>query len=427
MSRHHFFCKYHIIFIKNVIIFLASGGYMKKTITITILYFLLQGIVHNIGHPVTPAFVRSLDIPDFMFGVFFASMSFGLMIGGPIWGILGDAGKKKNYIVVGLLLYSLGQLFFGYVENQYIMVFFRFISGIGAVAAITLLTSHLIEISSLKDRAKHLAYAAAAMTLGASIGYYLGGFISTNTFMVDLLNLESYNKIFLIQAISNALYAIFIYFTFIDSKFDRMITQKGNIFTNLKAVAHIRLSLLVFLFSLTFMTIGAINLSKYIDVYFDELGYSPQDLGTFVFATGIVSVLASVFIVPIFSKIKKQIAVIAMIQVGSAIIVFFVFRASNFLLAAYTVYMIYIVFKAIYAPLEQNYISLHAEEGKFGRVMGVRQSFLSIGMVIGPLLGGFLYEKDALLLFDSSAITFLIGTLLLGVVYILEKKYQKAN
>jgi DHA1 family multidrug resistance protein-like MFS transporter len=87
--------------------------------------------------------------------------------------------------------------------------------------------------------------------------------------------------------------------------------------------------------------------------------------------------------------------------------------------------MIYVIFKAVYLPLEQNFISLHAEEGKFGRVMGVRQSFLSIGMVIGPLLGGFLYERSALLLFDSSAFTFIIGVLLLGVVYILEKKHQQ--
>jgi DHA1 family multidrug resistance protein-like MFS transporter len=87
--------------------------------------------------------------------------------------------------------------------------------------------------------------------------------------------------------------------------------------------------------------------------------------------------------------------------------------------------MIYIVSKAIYLPLEQNYISLHAQEGKYGRVMGVRQSFLSIGMVVGPLLGGFLYEKSSLLLFDSSALTFVIGVLLLGVVYILEKRYQQ--
>jgi len=398
---------------------------MKKSVLITILYFLIQGIAHNIGHPVTPAFVRSLDIPDYMFGVFFASMSFGLMIGGPIWGTLGDQGQKKKYILIGLILYSIGQLFFGYVGNQYVMIFFRFLSGIGAVAAITLLTSHIIELSSKDQRAKHLAYAAAALTLGASMGYYLGGFISTNEVIVNFLNLDSYSKIFLIQAIFNTIYAVFLYFTFVDSKFDIETPKKGNIFTNLKEVAHIRLSLLFFLISLTFMTIGATNLSKYIDVYFDELGYTPQDLGTFVFATGIVSVITSVLIVPLFAKLKKQLIAIAIIQLLSAAIVFYVFRASNFLLAAYTVYMIYVVAKAIYLPLEQNYISLHAQEGKYGRVMGVRQSFLSIGMVVGPLLGGFLYEKSSRLLFDSSALTFVIGVLLLGVVYVLEKRYQR--
>ncbi len=398
---------------------------MKKTLILTILYFLIQGIVHNIGHPVTPAFVRSLGIPDFMFGVFFASMSFGLMIGGPIWGILGDRGKKKNYIVIGLLLYSIGQLFFGYIGNQYIMIVFRFVSGVGAVAASTLLISHLIEISDLRNRAKNLAYAAAALTLGGSVGYYLGGFLGTNPLMLDLFNITSYSKIFLIQSVLNGAYAILIYFTFIDSKYDKVIEKKGNIFSNLKEVVHIRTSLLFFLLSLTFMTIGATNLSKYIDVYFDELGYSPQDLGAFVFVTGIVSVFTSVIIVPIFSKIRKQLLTMGIIQILSAVIVFYVFRASNFLLVVYTVYMLYIVFKAIYLPLEQNYISLHAEAGKFGRVMGVRQSFLSIGMVLGPLIGGFLYERDALLLFDSSAATFLVGVLLLGVVYILEKKYQK--
>src|SRR5690554_3998926 len=207
-----FFVKQKAFFNKDVIIILVIGGTMKKTLILTILYFLIQGIVHNIGHPVTPAFVRSLNIPDFMFGVFFASMSFGLMIGGPIWGLLGDRGKKKNYIVMGLLLYSVGQLFFGYVGNQYVMIFFRFMSGIGAVAASTLLISHLIEISDIRQRAKNLAYAAAALTLGGSMGYYLGGFLGTNEFMVDLLNLTSYSKIFLIQAILNTLYAVFIYY-----------------------------------------------------------------------------------------------------------------------------------------------------------------------------------------------------------------------
>lgn len=53
------------------------------------------------------------------------------------------------------------------------------------VSSITLFMSYLIEVTDKKDRARYLAYIAAAVTLGASIGYYLGGFISQNSFTVE--------------------------------------------------------------------------------------------------------------------------------------------------------------------------------------------------------------------------------------------------
>ncbi|HBY65656.1 MAG TPA: hypothetical protein DEG42_04650 [Acholeplasmataceae bacterium] len=144
-------------------------------------------------------------------------------------------------------------------------------------------------------------------------------------------------------------------------------------------------------------------------------------------ATGVASLFASVILVPIFAKFKKQLVLISIIHILSALIVFYVFRSNVFLLTMYTVFMVYVVLKAIYQPLEQNYISLHAKEGKYGSAMGIRQSFVSIGMVIGPLLGGFLYEKSPILLFDSSAFAFLLGVLLLGVVYLLERKKKKTT
>ncbi|MCK9235594.1 MAG: MFS transporter [Acholeplasmataceae bacterium] len=213
-----------------------------------------------------------------------------------------------------------------------------------------------------------------------------------------------------------------MFFTFKETPQEATEKPKETFISHLKDITKIDKSLLIFLISLTLITIGATNLSKYVDVYFDELGYTPQDLGTFVFVTGIVSVFASLFIVPIFTRFKNQIKTIAVIQLFSAAIVLYVFRASNFLLVIYTVYMIYIVFKAVYLPLEQNYISSHATEGKYGKVIGIRQAFLAIGMVLGPLIGGFIYERSALLLFDTSAYIFILGVLLLGLVRYFDKK-----
>ena len=131
------------------------------------------------------------------------------------------------------------------------------------------------------------------------------------------------------QALLNIVYANYVYYAFVDSKFDIASIKKPSILQSFKEITQIKPSLLLFLISLTFMTIGAINLSKYMDVYFNDLGYDPQQLGTFVFVTGIVSVIASVFIVPLFARFKKQIFAISVIQLLSAAIVFYVFRASN--------------------------------------------------------------------------------------------------
>ncbi|MCF7931098.1 MAG: MFS transporter [Acholeplasmataceae bacterium] len=394
---------------------------MKKTVFLIVGFFLLQGIIHNLGHPVTPAFVRGLGIPDFMFGVFFASMSFGLMIGGPIWGILSDQGQKKKYIILGLLIYSLGQFLFGYSHYASLMVLVRFISGLGVVSSSTLMTSHVIEISDVRDRAKHLAYLGAAFTVGASLGYFIGGFLATNELMITFLGTTDLRRIFLIQAIANTLYVGFIFLSFKEEKNLNVTIKKPSILKGFKQISSVQPTLLVFLVSLTFMTIGSTNLSKYIDVYFNELGYNSQQLGTFVMVTGFVSLFASIFLVPLFANSRKLLSTISIIQILSAVIIFFTFRVSNFILIMYTVFLLYVIFKTIYQPLEQNFISKHAKGDKYGGVMGLRQSFVSIGMVVGSLVGGFIYQIKPLLLFDSSAIVFLVGVLLLVLVHWMKK------
>lgn len=396
---------------------------MKKSILITLSFFLMQGLLHNLGHPVTPKLVTSLGIPSYMFGIFFAMMSTGLMIGAPIWGVLGDRGGKRFYAFFGLLAYSIGQIGFSYAENETIMVISRFISGFGVAASVTLLTSSIVELSDKSNRARNLAFAAAMTTLGGSIGYYLGGFLATNAFMTNLLHITELKHVFLIQAILNAIYAVYILIAFQEHKVNHV--ERMGFFESFKSVTKMKKSLLLFLIALTFITMGVTNLGKYIDVYFNDLGYSPGDLGTFVMVTGFVSLATSILIVPFVAKFRKRLLLLTILQISNAVIIFYVFRANNFLLVIYTVYMLYIVSRSIYQPLEQSYISEHAVDNRYGAIMGVRQSFFSLGMVIGPLIGGFLYDISPLLQFDVAAITFLIGVVLLGFTFYFQKREEK--
>jgi DHA1 family multidrug resistance protein-like MFS transporter len=408
-----------------------EGAFMNKKSFLIIFYLFIQSVIHNLGHPVTPSFVSGLSIPDYMFGLFFAAMSFGLMIGAPIWGILSDQGRRKLWITLGLSMYTIGQIGFGYAGNQTWMVIFRLFSGLGVVSAITIFTAIMVEQTPSKERAKMLAFMAASSTLGASLGYYLGGFFATNPTMVELLHMENLSTMFLIQAILNALYTLFIVITLKDVKVRFSFQQKPSMIQGLKSITKIDVQLLIFLISVTLMNMAATNLSKYIDVYFIELGYSEQDLGTYVMITGIVSLFASIFLVRLATKFKRQLLLIAFMNIISSIIVFIVFRSYYFITMMYTVYLLYVIFKTLYIPLEQAYIAKEAKEGQYGSIMGLRQSFVSLGMVLGPVIGGFLYDRSPLYLFDFNAILFLLGVSLLFIVMSIERSrlrtIQKAN
>lgn len=394
---------------------------MKKHLVVIMILFFGMNIFNNLGHPVTPSYVRFLEIPEYMFGIFFAMMSLGMTLVAPMWGSLADSGKTKYYMAAGLLIYALAQLGFALIQNQYLMIFFRLLGGIGIAAPMTLFVSLVIGHSQ-ENRIRNLAILAAISTLGASVGYQIGGLLGDSEAFKSILNTSSYEGVFILQSLCVIILGILVMLLVKDYEKGNIVTSKKGPFSMLARVKTLDIKLIIFLISLTLITIGSTNLSKYIDLYFSDQNISTSILGNFVLVTGIVSVITSIFIVPLVSRSKRQLSLLIGIQLLSALIVFYVFRASRFLETMYTVYNIYIMLKAIYLPLEQNYISRHANQNTIGTISGIRQSFISLGNVIGPLLGGLLYGIKPLLLFDTSAIFFLLGGLLLVIILILERR-----
>src|SRR5690554_649621 len=385
---------------------------MKKQIIIIMVFYFILTILNNIGHPVTPAFVRDLNIPEVFFGIFFATMSFGMMLAAPIWGGFGDQGKRKLSIILGTIIYAVGQLGFVFSNNQYLMILFRLIAGLGIAAPMTLFIAMVISYSKEK-RVRNLAILSALSILGPAIGYQIGGLLGDSEGLKTILPSNSFENVFIVQAILMVLFALMVFLFVKELKTNNGVISKRNPFKSLAKIKTLDYKLILFLISLSLITMGSTNIAKYLDVYFNDLGHSTTSLGNVVLVTGIVSVVTSIFIVPIVSKFKKQLSFIIVIQFLSAIIIFFVFRASNFMLAIYSFYNVYNMFKAIYLPLEQNYIAKSADDDSIGTITGIRQSFVSIGNVIGPLLGGLIYSIKPLRLFDSSGILFILGGIIL--------------
>lgn len=403
--------------LKNGFRFLSTTP--KAIVLIFVVYF-FQGIITNLGHPVTPALVSDMGIDKAYFGYYFAAMSFGILVGSPIWGTLGDKGHKRVYVVVGLLIYSIGQYMFAYVGDKNVMILFRFMSGFGISAAITLMLSHLIQGSPLDRRKIYLGWYQALLVLGGSAGYFISGKISTEPFFIDLLHTDDYRIIFTIQSVWILIHATYLFFIIGKDKprvtNDNVSTKKPSVLEGFKQIGKLNKNLLLFLISLTLISLGTINISKFIEVYMNDINLSPADIGNFVGLIGIISLFATITLVPLVARFKKDFPIMLLIQALNAVIIFIVFRQENIMVALYSGFMIYVVFKALFSPLEQHYISSHASEDNLGTIMGVRQSFFAIGLVAGPLLGGWLYEIAPAYVFDFSAAMFILGFVLILIV-----------
>lgn len=384
---------------------------MKKTLFVVFVIYFMQGVIHNVGHPITPDFVTALGIPNYMFGTFFSLMALGLALGGIFWGVLGDSFSKKKLIVIGLLIYSLGQVLFGLIHNVYIMSLVRFVSGFGVSASITLLMVYLVESTPVKYRKMAIAYGTGFMTLGASVGYLIGGILPS---LLAETVVNQAQGIFVLQGLVNVLYAVILYLLLDES----VVSDKHieTVIDHIKSLRVLPRELILFLVSITLISVAAINISKFIEVYISYLGYGSKGIGDFVFVTGIVSIVATFFIAPFLTKIRfNGLAMIGM-NLLSALIIGLTFRMGDVMGALYTLFMVYIIIKALYVPLEVDFIVSYAKDGQYGKVMGIRQFFFSIGYVIGPLIAGVLYDVEPLLVFDFSVLMFVLGAILLAII-----------
>ena len=132
--------------------------------------------------------------------------------------------------------------------------------------------------------------------------------------------------------------------------------------------------------------------------------------------TSVVSIITTVVLIRFFIRLKKDMLVMILINLFSAIIIAIVFRLDNIMFGLYSLFMIYVGLKAIYSPFEISFISSHAKPGELSKIMGIRQFFFAIGFVIGPLVGGFLYDLKPIYVFNLSTILFMIAFVIIIII-----------
>lgn len=395
----------------------------KKRIVLFFILFFMHSICINFVHPVTTTYVNSLNLPDYYFGFFFSLMSLGQVIGAFIFGFLSDKIGRKWLIVIGIIGYALSQLGFGFI-NKYplLILLFRVIAGIFVSAPNTLFVSLCLDISTTDKKVKHLSLLNCVSLLGASFGYEISGSLyNYANFSISLIFIFQ----FCLCITTSLLFGLFMK----DSKNNTsaLQNQKKFSFKNLLSLNKISAVLLIALLTLT---IGQILINKYLDTYIIHIGYEPATLGHYVFLTGVVGAISNLLILPFIKKIKSKnlLFVLFSLVLTSSVLTFITFSFKEHIMTfLLSTHLLYSICKSLITPLEQNELSKHVSSENNGKIMGARQTMLSIGNVAGPLLGSAIYSKGNPLIFIISACIILASLLIYTIYYFLLKRSYKNN
>lgn len=384
---------------------------MKKIIILYI-FTLLTGFATNLSHPVTPLYITQLGVEPYMFGLFFAAMNTGMFIMAPIWGNLGDIRRRKFIVLIAFIGYGIAQAGFAYFSNPFHILGVRFMAGFFSCAISTSLLAYIIEDSDFRNKSRIISVHLALTMLGGSLAYLIGGFIGSK---VDAPNLVIY-----MQAIVSFVMAALA--LLLDTKHKETSGEKRSLLSQFSQIKHLSAPLIFLIITMIIVNLAQVNFSRYIDLYVTDLGYLSSDIGNFVFTTGIITILVTLFLVPVIIRKFNKIWILIIMNLVGAVVTFITFSldTAHIFVWLYSIYAVYVVTRAFYDPALVEHLSEY-KDVSHGMLMGMRQSALSLGAIIGPVLAGVIYGYVGVYLFY-------ILSLLLGVsvvMFIIYKYWRR--
>ena len=350
--------------------------------------------------PIFPFYIEELGAGGSELGLLVATSAFLEFIFGPMWGSVSDRFGRKPILLVGLFGYAISTFLFGISTALWMLFAARAVSGILSSATITAAMAYVTDITTAENRGDGMGKIGAAMALGLMLGPGLGGWLAT----------ESLSRPFFIAAGLSLLSLVMVAVILPESisKEDRVTSIKPQVlqFEALRKALFSQIGVLLLL--VTLFSFALTNFEAIFGLYaLDKFGFTPNQVGTILMVVAIVSTAGKASLTgPVTRKWGEAVTIKFSLIAGAV--------GFLILLAAWDFYSIlvttglFILSKTLLRPAAFALISNQAEKDQ-GAVMGLSNSFMSLGRIIGPIWAGFVFDLDPNYPYLSGSIFMLVG------------------
>lgn len=347
--------------------------------------------------PVIPSFAKEMHLSGETVGYLISAFAFAQLLTSPITGVWVDTVGRKKMIVFGLFLFSFSELLFGFGNQVWVLFLFlsRILGGISDAFIMTAVITYIADRTSIENRAKVLGYQAAAISGGFIIGPGLGGFIAELGIRVPFFFAAGF-------AFAVAVVSLFVLQESLSKEQlekNRVEKRRANIMDEMKksfSSGYFVPFLIVFVLSFG-LAAYEMMFSLFVD---SKFGFTAKDIAIIITVGSIfgVAVQIALFEKLVYKFTEKKIILFMLIMA--------IFILATVFVSSYWGIMIVtsIVFFAcdLLRPAVTTLLSKMAGENQ-GFVAGMNSTYTSLGIIVGPAVGGILFDLNINLPYIFSA------------------------
>jgi multidrug resistance protein len=333
--------------------------------------------------PLMPFYATHFGASAFEVGMLATSFSLMQFLFAPLWGRWSDVIGRRPVIVIGLLGSAVSYLTFGLAQSLVLLFVSRCLAGV-AGANIPTAQAFIADSTTPEHRAKGMGMVGAAFGLGFIFGPALGGFLSQWGYQAPA---------FFAAALSFANFVAALAFLPESLPADRRTIARRR--TRLQAFEHAlnrpRLPTVLVVF---FLIVSAFASFESMFALYSQarFGFTSVTIGYLFAGVGVVLAVVQGLLV---GRVVKRVgehrlapAAIALLCIGLGLVS--IAPTIPTLAAACGIIALGMGFQS---PSMLSMISQLSDRADQGSALGVSQSLGSLARIVGPLWGGFVFDR----------------------------------
>lgn len=344
--------------------------------------------------PLSPFLAREFNASALQIGLLMSIYSVMQFLFSPFWGSLSDRIGRRPVILIGLLGGGFSYVLFAFSSSLSLLFVARALAGVFG-GNISTAHAYIADVTKPEERSKGMGMIGAAFGLGFIFGPLLGaglGIVGQRLGSAPPFGLSFSAVGAAVLCFSNFALAWFVLKESLSDEIRSKPRERKNRFSELaRQMSRPVAGQLMFVYFLSGLAMAQME-SMLFPFVADRFGWGLEKSSMGFAYIGILMVITQGYLVrkwmPRFGESKVLLAGLFGFALSLVLIPFSVSVA----LLAITM-TILALGNGLMRPPNLGLISLATPADEQGAVMGVTNSLASLGRILGPLIGGLLYER----------------------------------